>query len=58
MKPCNLYNLEYWVNGRLFETIMQNKPIILLRWKKRELLRTGNYKVGALVIKGNFKIKQ
>lgn len=49
MKNNKLYNLVWKVNGITKETIMYQKPLPLVNWKKKRLLNSSHTK-GTLVI--------
>lgn len=43
-----LYNLVYVINAVIKETILTNQTASLCEYKKQQLLKTGNYKIGLL----------
>lgn len=51
------YNLVYILNSKLFETILTNQSSALCQYKKSELLKSGNYKIGLLQIRSSNSIK-
>jgi hypothetical protein len=45
-----MYNLEYWLNGKLSETVLFQRPIGIVRWKKAMLEEGKNHKLGTFKI--------
>jgi len=46
-------NLHYIVNGKIQETIEKNVPYPIARKRKKELERSGNFRLGKLVVVSN-----
>ena len=51
------YNLVYVINAVVKETILINQTSALCNYKKSELLKTDNYRMGLLQIRSNNSIK-
>lgn len=45
-----MWKLEWVVNGIVKETILVNKPRSVANWKKKQLVESGNYTYGLLMV--------